>query len=61
MPQQKKLSEEDQARVDQFLKSGYNRTEKKPYRPLMLLLVLWVVVTLLGAAAYWLTKSAGIL
>lgn len=57
----KKLSDEDQARVDEFLKSGYNQTEKKPFRPLLLLAVLWVVVTGLGMMAYWLTKSAGIL
>ncbi len=61
MANKPKLSEEDQARVDEFLKSGYNRTEKKPYRPLLLLLVLWIVVTALGAMAYWLTQSAGIL
>lgn len=60
MQNKPKLSEEDQARVDEFLQSGYNRTEKKPYRPLLLLLILWVVVTALGGVAYWLTKSAGV-
>lgn len=54
------LSEEDQARVDQYLKSGYNRTEKKPFRPLRLLVVLWVVVTLLGLVALALTRGMGV-
>lgn len=56
----RKLSDEDQKRVDEYLHSGYNRTEKKPYKPLTLLFVLWVVVTLLGIVALALTRLAGI-
>jgi len=45
MAEQRKLSEEDQARVDEYLASGYNRSVRKPFRPLRLLLVIIVVVS----------------
>lgn len=46
-----KLTPEDQARVDQFISSGYNSTERKPFRPLVLLLILVIVVVILGRIA----------
>ena len=39
------LDEEDQARVDAFLKSGVNSVKRKPFRPLVLIIVLLLVVT----------------
>lgn len=47
----RKLSDEDMARVEEYLSSPVHRVERKPYRPLRLLFVLWIVVTLLGAVA----------
>ena len=40
-----KLYPEDQARVDQYLKEGYNDVERKPFRPLRLLGILALIVT----------------
>ncbi|MGV6807525.1 MAG: DUF3094 family protein [bacterium] len=45
-------SEEDLERVRQVTSSGYNAVERKPFRPLRLLLIWWVVVTILGLGAY---------
>ena len=39
------LSEEDQARVDHFIRTGVNATEKKPFRPILLLVLLIAVGT----------------
>ncbi len=60
MKKKPQLSEEDQARVDQYLSSGFNKTEKKPYHPWILLLVLFVVVSAMGLFALWLTDFVGI-
>lgn len=51
MPPEKKLSDEDMARVEEYLSSPIHQVERKPYRPLRLLLVLWAVVTALGGLA----------
>lgn len=45
MTKENKLYPEDQAKVDAFLKTGVNSTERKPFRPLRLLIVLIVIVT----------------
>ena len=34
------LSEEDQARVDHFIRTGVNATEKRPFRPILLVFLL---------------------
>lgn len=52
MAEQRKLSAEDQARVDEYLVSGYNRTERKPFRPLRLLVVLTFIVSSLTIVAW---------
>ncbi len=46
-----RLSEEDMARVEQYLASPIHQVERKPYRPWLLLLVLWVVVSILGGVS----------
>lgn len=53
MEKNSKLSDEDLARVEEYLSSPTHQVERKPYRPWMLLLVLWVVVAVLGGAAYF--------
>jgi hypothetical protein len=37
MSEEKKLSAEDMARVEAYLNSGFNQTERKPFRGLILL------------------------
>lgn len=49
---QKKLSAEDQRRVDEFLHSGYNDIERKPFRPSLLFLLLFVVLSLFSGISY---------
>ena len=41
----RRLHAEDQARVDAFLKTGVNSVERKPFRPLLMIIMLIVVVT----------------
>jgi len=40
----KKLSDSDQAKVDDFLERGVNSVERKPFRPLRLIFLLMAVV-----------------
>lgn len=47
----RKLSEEDQQRVREYLASPVHQVERKPFRPLLLLFWLWVVVTILGGVS----------
>ncbi len=54
-----KLYPEDQERVDQYLKEGYNDTERKPFRPLVLLGILTVIVTCLSLLALTFGRMAG--
>ena len=55
-----KLHPEDQARVDEFVKRGINSVERKPFRPLRLLLILIVVVMGLSILSQLLARWAGI-
>lgn len=56
-----KLSAEDQARVDAYVKRGYNDVERKPFRPLLLLFFLFLIVSSLGGIAYLLGKIQGVI
>ena len=42
---ERRLYPEDQAKVDTFLKSGVNSVERKPFRPIIMILLLIAVVT----------------
>ncbi|GAB3383319.1 DUF3094 domain-containing protein [Spongiibacter taiwanensis] len=55
-----KLYPEDQARVDAYLRQGYNETERKPFRPLKLLFILAIMVTTLSCASLLLAWAAGV-
>ena len=55
-----KLYPEDQARVDEYLKSGYNNVERKPFRPLRLLLILIVSVSLMSGGSILLARLTGV-
>ena len=53
------LSEEDQARVDAYLKSGYNSVERKPFRPWLMMGMLLTVVTVLTLLSLWIARVNG--
>ena len=55
-----RLSPEDQAKVDEFVSTGVNAVERKPFRPFRLLLFLVVVVTALTGLSLLLAESAGV-
>lgn len=56
-----KLSPEDQARVDAYNKQGYNDVERKPFRPMLLLFILFLIVSSLGGLSYLLGKLEGVI
>jgi Protein of unknown function (DUF3094) len=55
-----RLHPEDQARVDEFIRRGVNSVERKPFRPMRLLLILIVIVTGLSIFSQFLARWAGI-
>ena len=55
-----RLKPEDQARVDEFLQKGVNSVERKPFKPIRLLILLLVVVTTLSVLSQLLAKWAGV-
>jgi hypothetical protein len=59
-PNERRLYPEDQAKVDAFLKRGVNSVERKPFRPLFLILLLIGTVTLLSLLSQGLAMWAGV-
>ena len=59
MPE-KKLSDEDQAKVDNYLQRGVNRVERKPFRPFLLLAVIVAVLTVLSLLSIFIARTKGI-
>lgn len=57
---ERELRPEDQARVDEFLKRGVNSVDRKPFRPLFLIVMLIVVVTALSFLSQWIARIAGV-
>ena len=57
---QNRLHPEDQARVDEFIKRGVNSVERKPFRPLRLLLILIAIVMALSIFSQLLARWSGI-
>jgi hypothetical protein len=55
-----KLSKSDQAKVDAFLEQGVNSVERKPFRPLFLILLLMVVVAGFSLLSQLIAQWAGI-
>lgn len=60
MSKERKLYPEDQARVDEFLRTGYNDVERKPFRPWYMMIMLNVVVVALLFLSQWIVHRAGI-
>ena len=58
---QRELRPEDQARVDAFLKRGVNSVERKPFRPILLMVMLIVVVAGLSLLSQLIARIAGVI
>jgi hypothetical protein len=57
---QNNLYPEDQEKVDGFLQRGVNSVERKPFRPMRLMIMLIVVVMGLSILSQFLARWAGI-
>ena len=54
------LYPEDQKKVDEFVNRGINAVQRKPFRPLRLMIMLIVVVTSLSILSQFLARWAGV-
>ena len=59
-PETGELRPEDQARVNAFLKRGVNSVERRPFRPILLMIMLIVVVGGLSLLSQWIANIAGV-
>ncbi|MDP4651700.1 MAG: DUF3094 domain-containing protein [Haliea sp.] len=57
---QPRLYPEDQAKVDAFITTGVNSVERKPFKPIRLLMLLLVVVVGFSLLSQLIAKWAGI-
>ena len=57
---QNRLYPEDQAKVDEFTSRGINSVERKPFRPMRLLLLLMAVVVGLSILSQLLARWSGV-
>ncbi|MDB6061292.1 MAG: hypothetical protein JWM78_1395 [Verrucomicrobiaceae bacterium] len=55
-----RLYPEDQARVDEYLRTGYNDVERKPFRPIYMMILVNVVTVAFLLLSLWIVRSAGI-
>lgn len=60
MAKDNRLYPEDQAKVDEFLRTGVNSVERKPFKPLRLLVLLIVIVSSLTVLCIGLARYYGI-
>ena len=60
MADKERLSDEDMQRVERVLRSGYNDTPRKPFRPLLLMVVLTAVVSALSSLSLWIARLNGV-
>ena len=61
MGKDNKLSSEDMERVEKYLNSGFNRSERKPFRGWILLIIVWVIIGALGSVSWYIGKGSGFL
>ena len=57
---QNRLHPEDQAKVDEFVSRGVNSVERRPFRPMRLMIMLIVVVAGLSILSQFIARWAGI-
>jgi len=55
-----KLSEADQARVDGFLARGVNASERRPFRPILLIFLLMAVVAGFSLLSQGIARWSGV-
>jgi len=55
-----RLYPEDQQKVDEFITRGVNSVERKPFKPVRLMILLILVVTGLSIFSQFLVRFAGI-
>jgi Protein of unknown function (DUF3094) len=60
MSEERKLYPEDQARVDSYLHAGYNSVERKPFKPIRLMIMLMTVVTAFSLLSIAIARIVGI-
>ncbi|MGH1470831.1 MAG: DUF3094 family protein [Cellvibrionaceae bacterium] len=56
-----KLYPEDQEKVDAYNKRGYNDIERRPFRPFLLLFILFLIVSGLGLISLAIGKWYGVI
>ncbi len=56
-----RLSDEDQSKVDQYLRSGVNDTERGPFRMWVLFGVIWVILGGMMLVSYWIALRHGVI
>ena len=54
------LYPEDQKKVDEFLAKGVNSVDRKPFRPMLMMGLLVITVTLLSVLSLWLADISGV-
>jgi hypothetical protein len=54
------LSPEDQEKVDEFIRRGVNSVERKPFKPVRMMIMLILVVTGLSVLSQFLARFAGV-
>ena len=59
-PNERRLFPDDQAKVDAFLKRGVNSVERKPFRPVFLVILLIVVVTGFSLLSQIIARVSGV-
>lgn len=59
-PPPEKLSEEDRQRVEYITHTGYNDVERRPFRPWLLFIVLWLILIAFGGLSYGLARYHGL-
>ena len=56
----RKLSPEDQAKVDKYLHEGYNDIERKDFRPGLLFIILFGILLVFSGLAFLIARSVGV-
>lgn len=59
-PEQKQLSDEDMARVREYLSSPIHTVERKPFRPLLMMIMLIVVMSTFSIISILIARLNGI-
>lgn len=60
MGEERKLFPEDQARVDEYLRTGYNDIERPPFKPIRMMILLTVVTFSFSGLSIWIAHHYGI-